>query len=1048
MSDFFIDRPIFAWVIALFIMMAGSLALMKLPVAQYPDIASPLITVTANYPGASARTVEDSVTQVIEQQMGGIDNLLYIYSTSDSSGSSFINLAFETGTDTDIAQMQVQNKLRLAEPLLPEEVRRQGMSVSKSTASLFLIAAFAAEDEKISEEELGDYVASNVKDNLSRLPGVGQVMMVGSQYAMRIWCDPLKLEQYRLNPSDVIASVREQNNQATGGQTGASPARPGQEINITLNAASRLRTVEEFENILLRVNQDGSCLSLKDIARVELNREQFLDQSRNNGKQAAALLFRLASGANALDTAAAIKKELAALSEFFPPGIRVSFPMDTTVFIDVSIKAVFKTLGEAVLLVFLVMFLFLQNFRATVIPSIAIPVVLLGTFAVLAVAGYSINTLTMFGMVLSIGLLVDDAIVVVENVERLIHRERLSPREAARKSMKQISGALIGVAIVIAAVFVPMAFLGGSVGVIYRQFSITIVTSMILSTFVALTLTPAMCAALLKAGPAKATREPGFLGRFNWLFKRLTGSYETRTKKIVSRPGRYLLCFTVGVLLIGWMFWRLPTSFLPDEDQGIIFVTVQMPSGATFERTQEVLDKIDRYFRSEESNLVSNIYMMAGDSFMGRGENTGQLYINLTHWDKRSDARSRVPAIMNRARARFADLAEARIFIFAPPPVLELGSSSGFVFELQDRGGSGHEALMNARDMLLGQAARHPAFLYVRPGGLDDVEQYSMQIDLNKAGSLGLSKGEIDQAISAYWGGAYVNDFMDRGRSKKVYLWADSDFRMQASDFKNYYLRNISGDMVPFSSFLKVTSAQGSPRLERYNGIPSLELLGEAAPGMSSGQAMAAMERIAAELPPGFDYAWSGISFQEKRAGAQELALYVISLAMVFLCLAALYESWPIPLAVLLAIPAGALGALLGAFILGLNNDVYFKIGLLSIMGLSAKNSILIVEFARKLHAQGESLMSATLEAARVRFRPIIMTSLAFILGVIPLAFSSDAGSGAQNAVGITVVSGVTAATLLGIFLTPLLYVIVIRLAEKKKEREAIQKQYRMIGSG
>ncbi|MDR3175100.1 MAG: efflux RND transporter permease subunit [Desulfovibrio sp.] len=1032
MSRFFIDRPIFAWVIALFVMMAGSLALIKLPVAQYPDIAPPLITITANYPGASAKTVEDSVTQVIEQQMGGIDNLLYIYSTSDSSGSAFVNLAFETGTDTDIAQVQVQNKLQLAEPLLPEEVQRQGTSVSKSTASMFLIAAFAAEDGKISGEELGDYVASNVKDVLSRLPGVGQVTLVGSQYAMRIWCDPLKLEQYRLNPSDIIAAVREQNNQVAGGQVGASPARPGQEINITLNASSRLKTVEEFENILLRINHDGSFLCLKDVAKVELSREQFLDQSQANGKQSAELLFRLASGANALETADAIKKELAVLSEFFPPGIGISFPLDTSLFIDVSIKAVFKTLGEAILLVFLVMFLFLQNFRATVIPSVTIPVVLLGTFGVLAIAGYSINTLTMFGMVLAIGLLVDDAIVVVENVERLIHDERLSPKEAARKSMDQISGALIGVALVIAAVFVPMAFLDGSIGIIYRQFSITIATSMALSAFVALTLTPALCATMLKPAGQKTDTGAGCLRYFNYVFEYLRGKYETRIGKIVSGPVAYMICYGLVVLSIGWMFLRLPTAFLPDEDQGIIFVTVQMPSGATFERTQAVLDKIDRYFRTTEGEFVSILNTVAGDSFMGRGENTGQVYVNLTHWNKRTTAESRVPAIMDRARAYFADTAEAKIFIFAPPPVLELGSSSGFVFELQDRGGNGHEALMNARNMLLGHAARHPAFLYVRPGGLDDVEQYSIQLDLAKAGSLGLNKGEIDQAISAYWGGAYVNNFMDRGRTKKVYLQADTHFRMQATDFKNYFLKNSSGDMVPFSSFLKVTTTQGSPRLERYNGIPSRELLGEAAPGMSSGQAMAAMEEIAAKLPSGFGYSWTGISFQEKRAGAQELVLYAISLAVVFLCLAALYESWSVPFSVLLVMPCGVFGALLGVSALGMHNDVYFKIGILTIMGLSAKNSILIIVFARELHSQGKSIASATLEAARTRFRPIIMTSLAFTFGVIPLALSSDAGSGAQNAVGITVVGGATISTFLGIFLTPLFYVIITRLSDKK----------------
>lgn len=754
----------------------------------------------------------------------------------------------------------------------------------------------------------------------------------------------------------------------------------------------------------------------------------------------AALLFRLASGANALRTAAAIKAELETLSEFFPPGLKTFPTYDTTAFIDVSIKAVFKTLGEAILVVFLVMLLFLQNFRATIIPTIAIPVVLLGTFGVLAVTGYSINILTMFGIVLAIGLLVDDAIVVVENVERLMHQENLNPKDAARKSMDQISGALVGVALVIAAVFVPMAFMEGSTGVIYRQFSITIVTSMTLSALVALILTPALCATMLK--PKTQSLSPkSFSGRFNYLFDLLAVKYENGVKKILARPARYLAAFSIGLLLVGVLFFRLPTSFLLDEDQGVIFVTVQMPSGATFERTQAVMEEVDRYFRTVEGGLVHTLFTVSGNSFMGRGENTGQIYITLNSWDTRKDEASRVPAIMNRARAHFATIAEGRIFIFAPPPVVELGSSSGFVFELQDRGNRGHEALMNTRNMLLGMASQHPALRYVRPAGLENVEQYSLQVDLAKAGAFGLTKGEIDQAISAYWGGVYVNDFMDRGRTKKVYLQADTDFRMQASDLKKYYVRNKKGDMVPFSSFLTVGSMRGSPRLERYNGIPSREIHGEAAPGMSTGQAMAAMEEIVAKLPSGFGHSWTGISFQEKRAGAQVLLLYGISVAVVFLCLAALYESWSIPLSVLLVMPAGLFGALLGVTVMGMNNDVYFKIGILTIMGLSAKNSILIVEFAKELHAQGQDILSATLQAARIRLRPIIITSLAFSLGVIPLALSSDAGSGAQNAVGVTVVSGVITATLFGIFLTPLFYVLVMRISLRARHQKALKEK-------
>ena len=1032
MSNFFIDRPIFAWVIAVLIMMGGALALSTLPLAQYPDIAPPLISVTAQYPGASAKTLEDTVTQILERQISGIDNLLYMYSTSDSSGSALVNFAFEIGTDTDIAQVQVQNKVQLALPLLPDEVQRQGLSVSKSSASLFLIAGFVSEDGGMSEADVGDYIASNVKDSLSRIQGVGNVSLVGAQYAMRIWLDPRRMEQYGLNPSDIIAKVRQQNNQVAGGQIGAYPAQIGQEINLTLNASSRLRSAEEFENILVRVNSNGSTLLLKDVARVELNSESFINEARTLGKPAVALKFQLASGANALDTADAVKAQIEYLSEFFPPGLKVVYALDTTRFMYVSIKAVFITLAEAVVLVFLVMYLFLQNIRATIIPSITIPVVLLGTFGVLAVGGYSINTLTMFGMVLAIGLLVDDAIVVVENVERLMREEGLSPREAARKSMRQITGALVGVAVVIGAVFVPMAFMRGSTGVIYRQFSITIVTAMTLSALVALIITPALCGTMLR--PYAPSPACSFFRHFNTLVERLTGRYRHRVDMALSRPARWIVCFGFGLIVVLLLFVRLPKSFLPDEDQGIIFVIAQLPSGATFERTRQVLADVDGYFRTHEKDVIDTLFTVAGDSFFGRGENTGQVFINLTHWDTREDAAKRVPAIIDRARKHLSAIPEARLIVFAPSAVLELGSSSGFVFELQDRSGRGHEALMQARDTLLAKAGLHPDLRYVRHAGLEDVEEYSFHADLAKAGALALEKGVIDEAVSAYWGSVYVNDFMDRGRTKKVYMQADIPFRMHADDFDRYYVRNAKGDMVPFSSFASLFSSRGSPRLERYDGLPSVEIQGEAAPGKSTGQAMKAMEALAAELPPGFGHSWTGLSFQEQRAGSQELLLYAISISVVFLCLAALYESWSIPFSVLLTLPVGALGALLGVFCAGMSNDIYFQIGLLTIVGLSAKNSILIVEFAKELHEGGMDIIEATITAARQRLRPILMTSLAFGMGVLPLALSDAAGSGAQNAVGVTIVSGVLATTAFGIFYTPVFFVLVMRCAARLRQ--------------
>ena len=1024
MSQFFIDRPIFAWVLAIMVMMAGALSLTTLPLAQYPEIASPQVVVTARYPGASAQTMEDTVTQIIEQQINGIDGLLYMSSSSDSTGAATITFTFENGTDVDIAQVQVQNKLQLATPMLPEEVQRQGVSVTKSSVGVLLIVGLFS-GSGMSDEDVGDYFGSHMKDTLSRIQGIGQLTVLGAQYAMRIWCDPVKFSQYRLNPSDVVQAIREQNSQATGGQAGAYPIVAGQEINMVVTSATRLKTAEEFERIILRTNKDGSVLRLRDVARVALEGESFNTLTKLNGKPGIAALFMLAPGANALDTAAAIKQKLHEFSAFFPPGMDYIYSYDSTPFVDISIREVFKTLGEAIVLVFLVMLLFLQSFRATLIPTLAIPVVLLGTFGVLAAAGFSINTLTMFGLVLAIGLLVDDAIVVVENVERLMREEGLSPKDAARKSMEQISGALVGVAMVIAAVFIPMAFMRGSVGIIYRQFSLTIVTAMTLSVLVALILSPALCATILK--PHAPKKGNTFFSGFNTWFDRVSSRYRSQVGWMLTRPGRICVAFGIGLLVTGYVFFRLPTSFVPLEDQGCFYAIAELPPGATMERTEAVLKQIRNYLTTEEAENILNIQTTAGFSFTGSGQNVGQLFIGLQDWKDRKKDGQHVDAIIARTRQRFSNIPEARVIVFGPAPIKEMARASGFEFELLDLTGRGHEALLEARDWLLAEARIHPLLRNVRHGGLDDVAQYELSVDLDKAEALGLRKGEINNAVATYWGGTYVNDFMDRGRTKKVYIQADKQFRMQASDFSRYHIRNAHGSMVPFPSFLTVRDSKGSPLLERYQGMPAVRILGEAAPGRSSGEAMAAMEELAARLPDGFGYEWTGLSFQEKQAGSQAGFLYAISLLTVFLCLAALYESWSIPLSVLLVVPSGVFGAVMGVMAMDMSNDVYFHIGLLAVMGLSAKNSILIVEFAREMHGQGVALSQAVLDAVRIRLRPIVMTSLAFTLGVLPLAVNSGAGSGAQNAVGTTVVCGVLSATFLGIYLTPLFFVGVSR---------------------
>jgi len=1038
MPNFFIDRPIFAWVIAIIIMLAGGLAILKLPVAQYPTIAPPAVTISATYPGADAKTVQDTVTQVIEQNMNGIDNLMYMSSNSDSTGTVQITLTFESGTDADIAQVQVQNKLQLAMPLLPQEVQQQGVSVEKSSSSFLMVVGVINTDGTMTQEDISDYVAANMKDTISRTSGVGDVQLFGSQYAMRIWMDPTELNKYQLTPVDVIAAIKAQNAQVAAGQLGGTPPVKDQQLNASIIAQTRLTSTDEFGKILLKVNQDGSQVRLRDVAKIELGGENYDIIAKFNGKPASGLGIKLATGANALDTAAAIRAELVKMEPFFPSGLKIVYPYDTTPFVKISIHEVVKTLAEAIILVFLVMYLFLQNFRATLIPTIAVPVVLLGTFAVLAAFGFSINTLTMFGMVLAIGLLVDDAIVVVENVERVMSEEGLPPKEATRKSMGQIQGALVGIAMVLSAVFIPMAFFGGSTGAIYRQFSITIVSAMALSVLVALILTPALCATMLKpvAKGDHGEGKKGFFGWFNRMFDKSTHHYTDSVGNILRSTGRYLLLYLIIVVGMAFLFVRLPSSFLPDEDQGVFLSMAQLPAGATQERTQKVLDEMTDYFLTKEKNNVESVFAVNGFGFAGRGQNTGIAFVSLKDWADRPGEENKVEAITQRASAAFSQIKDAMVFAFNLPAIVELGTATGFDFQLIDQAGLGHEKLTQARNQLFGEVAKHPDLLVgVRPNGLEDTPQFKIDIDQEKAQALGVSISDINTTLGAAWGGSYVNDFIDRGRVKKVYVMSEAKYRMLPEDIGNWYVRGSDGQMVPFSAFSSSRWEYGSPRLERYNGLPSMEILGQAAPGKSTGEAMAMMEQLASKLPSGIGYDWTGMSYQERLSGNQAPALYAISLIVVFLCLAALYESWSIPFSVMLVVPLGVIGALLAATFRGLTNDVYFQVGLLTTIGLSAKNAILIVEFAKDLmDKEGKGLIEATLDAVRMRLRPILMTSLAFILGVMPLVISSGAGSGAQNAVGTGVMGGMVTATVLAIFFVPVFFVVVRRRFSRKSE--------------
>ena len=1032
MARFFIDRPIFAWVIAIILMLAGTLSIINLPVEQYPQVAPPEVQITATYPGASSKAVENSVTQVIEEQMNGIDNLLYMSASSDSSGNASITLTFAAGTDPDIAQVQVQNKLQMATPRLPQAVQQQGVRVAKSSDTFLMVIGFTSEDGSMTRSDIADFIGANVQDSIARVEGVGNTRLFGSQYAMRVWLDPNKLNEYSLTPNDVTSAIQVQNNQVAGGQLGGTPAVEGQQLNASIVVQTLLETPEEFGRILLKVTPDGSRVTLSDVARIELGSESYEISGRFNRKPAAGLAVTLASGANALDTAKLVKERLAELQEFFPDSLNVSYPYDTTPFVEISITEVVKTLFEGIALVFLVMYLFLQNFRATLIPTIAVPVVLLGTFAVLYAFGFSVNTLTMFGMVLAIGLLVDDAIVVVENVERIMAEEGLGPVEATRKSMGEITGALVGIALVLSAVFIPMAFFPGSTGAIYQQFSITIVSAMVLSVLVALILTPALCATMLKPHDGDHQTKRGFFGWFNRTFEKATNGYRNRVDSTIRHWVRYVVMYVLIVGVLIFAFMRLPSAFLPEEDQGILIALVQLPVGSSQEQTIEVLKKIEDHFLDNESDAVQSMFAAAGFSFSGRGQNSGIAFIRLKDWDERDLEKDGVQAVVGRAWGAFSQIREAFVFAINPPAIPALGVASGFNFQLQDRSGMGHEALMGATYQVLGQANQHEKMNQVRYSGLPDAPQFDLKVDHQKALAMGIPVSEINSTMAVAWGSSYVNDFLDRGQIKRVYVQADAPYRMLPDDITDWYVRNTSGEMVPFSSFSEGNWTYGAQQLQRYNGVPSINIQGSASPGFSTGDAMAAMEEIAAQLPDGFGFEWTGLSYQEAEAGNQAPLLYALSLLVVFLCLAALYESWSIPFSVMLVVPLGVIGAVAAANFRGLGNDVFFQVGLLTTIGLSSKNAILIVEFAKALEEQGKTLLQATLDATRMRLRPILMTSMAFGLGVTPLMLSSGAGSGARHAIGTGVFGGVVAATVLAIFFIPLFYVLVRRMSGVK----------------
>jgi multidrug efflux pump len=1025
MASFFVDRPVFAWVLALIIALGGLLSIRGLPVAQYPTIAPPSIAVSTSYPGASAQTLEDTVTAVIEQEMNGAEGLQYVYSTSDSSGAATVTLTFQPGTDPRLASVDVQNRLKRVESRLPAEVRQQGIRVEKAANNFLMFIILKATQDGLTRTDLANYATANILDQVRRVEGVGDVTLFGSEYAMRIWIDPARLTGLNLATTDVIAALRDQNVQVAGGSLGALPSVEGQQLNASIVVpASRLTTPEQFGDIILRASPDGSVARLKDVARIEIGAADYSVEARLNGKPVAGLGIKLAPTANALDTAAGVRAKMDELKGYFPSGMDYEVPYDTTRFIQISIEEVIKTLVEAIILVFLVMYLFLQNLRATIVPTVVVPIALLGTLGAMLAFGFSVNVLTLFGMVLAIGILVDDAIVVVENVERIMSEEGLPAREATRKAMGQISGAIVGITLVLTAVFIPMAFFSGSVGNIYRQFSLSLVASMMFSALLALTLTPALCATLLKQVDAGHHHEKkGFFGWFNRGFSRTSRTYQGMVERIIAKAGRYLLIYGVIVAAVVLMFSRLPSSFLPEEDQGYLVSIVMLPTGATQERTLQVLDKLEQHYIKDPA--VERVITVAGFSFFGAGQNGGIAFTTLKPWDERESPDLHVSAVVGRAFGYFMTIKDAFVFPLNPPPIPELGNSSGFDFRLQDRGGQGHAKLMEARNMLLGMASQSKIVTGLRPEGQEDTPQLQVDVDRGRARALGLQMADINTTLGVSFGSAYINDFVYQGRVKRVMVQADATRRMLPEDVMQLRVRNARGGMVPFSAFATAKWVMGSPRLERYNGFPSVKIAGAAAPGFSTGDAMVEMERLAKQLPPGFGFEWSGQSFEERMSGAQAPLLYALSILTVFLVLAALYESWSIPFAVILVVPLGILGAVLGVTLRGMPDDVYFKVGLIAIVGLSAKNAILIIEFAKDLQAQGMSMRSAILEAVHLRFRPILMTSLAFILGVMPLALASGAGSASQRAIGTGVMGGMITATVLAVFFVPVFYVVV-----------------------
>ncbi|MBN1473568.1 MAG: efflux RND transporter permease subunit [Syntrophaceae bacterium] len=1043
LSKFFLNRPVFAWVIAIIIMSVGMLAIYNLPISQYPQMAPPTIAISASYPGASSDTVENSVTQVIEQNMTGLDNLLYMSASSDSAGYSRLELTFAPGTDPDIAWSKVQNKVQAAMPALPDVVQDQGVDVRKSTRNYLMIVGLISQDGSMDGTDLRDYAKSNLEKILARVPGVGEVQSFGGGYAMRVWLNPEKLINYNLTVEDVLASLRAYNVEVSAGQFGGAPAVVGQRLNAPIVVQNMLSTPEQFAAIPLRTRIDGSIVRVGDVSRIELGTEVYDILVAANGKASAGIAIRQAPGANALDTADAVKNKMEEMSRFFPAGIKVIYPNDSTVFIKVAIAEVVKTLVIAIFLVFMVMWLFLGSLRATLIPTIAVPVVILGTFAALWLFGFSINMLTMFAMVLAIGLLVDDAIVVVENVERIMRDEGLSPKEATAKSMEQITSALIGIGLVLSAVFGPMAFFPGSTGVIYRQFSITVISAMLLSVVVALILTPVLCAALLK--PIKPGHDPSentvsflrpFFIWFNNTFFKFREWYVGLVKNSFSYKTLYLLVFLVVIGFMGYLFMRMPTAYLPDEDQGILFAQVMMPTGSTLEQTGEVVRQIETYFNEREKEAVETVMAIQGMGFSGRSQNNGMLFIRLKDWHLRDRADLKAKAIAQRAMGAFSGIRNAMVFVFQPPPVVELGMSIGFDFQLLDRGNLGQRALMAGQYQLLGIVAQDPLVTKVRPNSLPDVAEYRIDVDWEKAGALGVPITSIHRTISTSFGSSYVNDFTHGGRVKKVFLQADAPFRMLPKDLEKIYVRNTQGKMVPFSSFATGRWVSGPQKRDRFNGFPSINIWGEPAPGKSSGEAMKAMEEALKKLPSGFGFDWSGLSYQERMASTQAPLLYAFSIFVIFLCLAALYESWTVPISILIVIPLGVLGGIIASSARGLNNDVYFQIGLLTTLGLGTKNAILIIQFAKSGLEKGMGIIEATIEGARLRFRPIIMTSLAFGFGVLPLALSTGASAGAQNAIGTSVLGGMITATIFIVVFAPLFYVLIEKLFGRQQKQE------------